>query len=1089
MNGLSTGLPFGVAVRFFVAAVVFLGFGQLALAQDAGSPADPEPTTDATAPADAAPATDAAPASSEPAPAEAAAPANDTVPTIPVAADQPGNAPGKIQLDKMEVTGSRLRRTDYETAAPVVTITREDIERTGLTDLNEVLRHMSVAGNNSTIPAIGRGYLALGEVNLDLRNLGGQHTLLLVNGRRWVTGLVSTQPNISDYNTIPTSIIERVEVLKDGASAIYGSDAIAGVVNIITRKDYQGLGVDYHVGGYVQQGDGLNQQASIDWGATKPGQSLFVNLSWTNQDRAETQNREFTKSPIPTAGTTRWSNNTERGRYLFIGNNANASFYACPNLQAGIADSTLATPGVSPVIQATKPIPAGLALCDLARKPDATGTAGPGNTTLDDYRYKTGEDVYNRFKTDSLEQPNQRTALFVQLTQDLLEHAAFSFEGLYNKRKTNTLSSNIAFIGGNGAGAGFGRAGASADNPTNPFGQDVGISAQDLPTQGYGFWSQRLVSEAGQLHFMQDVDTLRLGGTLRGDFQLVDTVFNWSGGYIWSKNKITETVPLENFDTVQRLMGNVVDPNTGAVTYDASVCNGPCLDVFHGQENLDYNLINQGFSNTHQNNEGGQDIAFADLSFELPNFGEILAGPIALALGGEYRKDRYKSEIDPLIKAGNIVLINQQQDSGGNTYTREAYLEMGIPLVKDLPFLHSADLDLAGRFTAAPGFGSITTGKAGLRWQPLDDVLVRGSYSTGFRAPSIAELNLPASQSADPLTDPCADPTKDSTTQANCNADGGGSATGQNTTPYALWAGNPKLDPESSVNITYGVIYSPHFVPDLNLGVDFYKITLEKFITIGGGLGQYFLDNCYKYTTRNYCEYVSGTGHRDQTGDLIYVNVPFFNLGKIQTSGVDFNADYVLPLPATLGRFKFEVDASYLTEFNQYTPKPGAPDVVSGLVGRDDGQFSGYPRWKGGTELTWKGELWNASWSTHLAYHMVEPCQDSYGAIDPTVAYSALGLCSDPRAPVADDPPTPHVDESQPGQWTKNLKTIVYHDLTLGREIPEYKANITIGLKNVLDSDPPISYSNTGSLGWFNYDPQAYETPGRVGYLQASFKF
>jgi iron complex outermembrane recepter protein len=1049
MTKQNIGLP-GWAARRLVVAV------SLALAFAFTSPvrSQEEPEEDAA---------EALPAEPESAPAEAP----ETVETVPVAAEEKAEpvAASGTRLDAIEVTGSRLKRTDYETAQPVVVLSREDIERSGMTDINEILRHLNVAGNNSVTPAINRAALSLGEVSLDLRNLGGSHTLLLVNGRRWVTGLVSTQPNVSDYNTIPTSIIERVEILKDGASAIYGSDAIGGVVNVITRKDYEGVGIDYQIGGFPEQGDGIQQQLSLDWGHATQGRSAFLNLSYTTQGRTETQNRDFTRSPTPAAGKTRWSTNTERGRIVFIPTPANGSFYQCPNLQGPIAASVVADPFLSPILNDTDQVPAGLQLCTLHLIPGADG-GDPG-----DYR-QTQEwvDYYNRYKRDTLTQPNERTALFGQITQDIGERMSFTFESLYNLRRSIGVSYNLAFAGGDAIDD-SGRTGFTADHPANPFGQAVGISLTGLDP-GYGVWTMRLTDDRANLKFQQAVDTLRLGGTLRGNFELLSQPVSWDAGYIWSQNKIEEIVPLYRYDRMQRQIGNVIDPNTGLVSYDPSAdpCTGRCrpIDPFRGQAGFDYGAVTYATYDTFQRNKGGQDIYFFDVGSELPTAG-FLAGPIAMATGLEVRKDRYESIIDPVIKAGDLVGINQQQDSGGENTSEEAYIEFGLPLLKDLPFASALDIDLAGRISRYPGFGQIQTGKAGIRWQPVDDLLLRGTYSTGFRAPSIAELFLPAAVSGDPMTDPCAEPTKTQQTTTNCTQDGAATANGQLTSPYALWQGDRNLKPEESINVTYGLIYSPRFVPDLNIAVDFYKITIDQYITIGGSLAQYFLDSCYKQSARNYCNFIN----RTDEGELDYVDTPYFNLGKIETSGVDVEIDYLLPLPETLGRFKWTIGASYLTEYNIYTPQPGQPDQVDGAVGRAV-PFGGWPRVKAGTEILWSRDLWSASWNTRMAYHMMEVCNDFL--YQPS--FRELGLCSHPK-----------LDEDGNDVSENELETLFYHNLRVARELPEWNANIGLGINNVLDQNPPQSYSLIGSYYWFNYDPSNYETPGRFAYLQVGFKF
>ncbi|MFC4252311.1 MAG: TonB-dependent receptor domain-containing protein [Sinimarinibacterium flocculans] len=988
-------------------------------------------------------------------------------------APEPAIDDGLARLDTIEVTGSRIRRADYETAQPVFVLSREDIERSGLTDISEILRNITAAGNNSLTGAQGRFALTQGETNLDLRNLGANHTLLLVNGRRWVTGLIPTQTSVSDYNTIPTAIIERVEILKDGASAIYGSDAIGGVVNVITRKDFDGGDLSYHVGQFFEQGDGTAQQLSLSWGMNRPLTNLFMNFSYTDQAEAPNENRSFTARP--SAGPTRDSIVTPNALLRFVElDSRNALLYGCPNLQAGIAAGALGGSPLGGPVQMTSMIPAGLVLCDLTLNPGAEGGAG---NPLDYHQIDRSnpDDVYNRFADGTLKQPNERIAFFTQLNQQVFERMHFNFEGLYNRRESTSVGQNAYLGGGNLDGGALGYlAHISASNPNNPFAQDIGWDSTcggpadaggdpNSPTctgigDGSGAWAIRRGPGLNNQSFYASVETIRAGGGFSGDFDLFSQLVFWDAGYIYSRSRIEENLPSVNYELAGIALGNF------------GTCDGDCapLNVFQGSAGLTQAAIDFILTDNWQRNRTQQEIAYLNFSTELPVLDGVLAGPLAVAVGGEFRREEFESEVDDSLQRG-LVRMNLIKPLGGRTYAREAYMEFGVPLLKDAPLAQALDLELAGRYSHYPRIGAVTTGKAGLRWQPVSDLMLRATYSTGFRAPSIGELYLGESQSYDPLSDPCADPGADPTADANCLQDGtpGGGSGSNVATPYDLWQGNPDLEPERSRNLTYGLIFSPRWVTDLNFSVDFYNIVIDDFVVIGQG--QFFLDSCYKTEQRNYCDYI----HRDATGTLTYIDTPYFNLAKVETAGVDFGIDYALPM-ADYGRLKLRLEASYLEKFESTAPRPGQEDEVTSEVGTVDGQFFGYPRWKAAGYLSWEVERFTASWTTRMAYHMTEPCGDLF----PTPSLKDLGLCSNPDVVDADGNPAPE----------NRLHTLFYHHVQLSYDFADYDAEIAIGVNNVFDQDPRVSRS-LASLYWYNYDPNHYDAPGRFGYLRAGFRF
>jgi iron complex outermembrane receptor protein len=1089
--------PANWAARTTVAFIATL-FATAPFAQDEPAPADAAPAEEAATPeatpaeapaeAPAAPA-DAAPAEGAPA-TDAAATPEATPETIPVQTAETEKAPEGTKLDTIEVTGSRLKRTDYETAQPVFVMSREDIERTGLSDISEILRNITAAGNNSLSAQQGRFALTMGETNLDLRNLGSNHTLLLVNGRRWISGLIQTQTSVSDYNTIPTAIIERIEVLKDGASAVYGSDAIGGVVNVITRKDFTGGEFNYHFGQFYQQGDGNNQQASLSWGWTNPGTNLFMNLSYTDQAEAPNENRSLTRLPL--AGPTRYSIVTPNALLRFVElDSTHAAAYQCPNLQAGIGAGAAegAAPGTGGTVAQTQVIPAGLVLCDLTLDPGATGGAG-NPTDYHQIQRTNPDDVYNRFADGTLKEPNERMAFYTQGQHDLAPYGDWAqgiqvnFEALYNMRKSLSVGQNAYLGGGNLDGGPKGYlAYIGAENPNNPFGQEIGFdsscgglgSSGADPTSpsctgvgdGSGSWAIRRAPGLNNQTFEDTVHTVRLGGGVTGDFDFAEHAFSWDAGYIYGRSKIEEILSSVNYAKAGKALGafgtTCVEAEDGCVP----------LNVFQGPAGLDPKAVDYVLDNNWQRNRTQQEIAYAGLTTEIP-VGSWLPAPIAIAVGGEFRKDQFRSLIDPNIQQG-LIRLNTLNPLNGATYAREAYVELGIPLLQDVPGAQALELDLAGRYSNYPRIGPVRTGKAGLRYQPTDSLLVRTTFSTGFRAPNVGELYLGAAQSYDPIVDPCAAPGDNATADENCTNDGtpGGGQGGAVIVPYDLWQGNLNLQPERSRNITYGFVYSP--TPDVNFSVDVYDIKITDYVVIGQG--QYFLDACYKVSTdpaqRNYCNYIE----RDDSGNLLYVNTPYFNLASVETSGVDFGTAWQLPVPAAVGRFKLSLDASYLQKFETAFPRPGQEDLVESSVGIASGQFFGYPRWKAGGNLTWDLAPFKANWSTRMAYRMVEPCGDLF----PTPSLKDMGLCSDPDHQEIEDGEIIAAPLNQ-------LHTVFYHNVQFGYELAQYNADFTVGINNVLDQDPQVSRS-LSSLYWYNFDPNHYEVPGRFGYVRAGFKF
>ena len=939
------------------------------------------------------------------------------------------------ELDALEVTGSRIKRTDYETAQPVLSIGREQIERTGLSSIGDLIQNLATAGSalNTTNNNGGNG-----SVEVDLRNLGSARTLVLVNGRRWVNGLRSNSSASVDLNTIPVSVIERVEVLKDGASAVYGSDAIAGVINIITRNNYQGVDLRSQVGGYFEDSDGMTQQHSVSIGSLAGATSVFTDISYTRQDDVFARNREIAKVPQFGTGNTRGSSATPQGRFLFVPQAANNPCAA------------------SPFFQAT-------GLCNL------TLTDGEDGVEASDFRDFTADDRYNFAPLNYILTPNERTSIFSSVSHDfgnVLFGNPVTFQGefLYNIRKSAQQLAETPLFVGDLAGPPFDTLVVAADQVFNPFDQELGRA--NGAGEGSAFIGRRF-TELGTRNFSQTVDTYRFGGGFKGSFDLLGSFMSWESGMTFAESRNAgKTEGLLNLDRVRKALGPAGDC--------AADANCVPLNLFGGQFNggsitpdqLAY-VAYTGQDSTRQT----QRSAYVYLSNELFN---LPAGPVGAAYGLEIRRDAFEDTPDPLVQS-SASSTNRALPTKGSVDVKEAYVEFNVPVLSGVAMAESLDLSVAGRYSDYDTFGNDTNYKFGVRWKPYSDLLVRGTVSTAFRAPSVSDLFLGLSDSNPGVGDPCSDYTgaigggqpASAEVQANCAADGvPANYTQINPQLLERQGGNPNLTPEEADTFTAGFVFSPEFVEDLNIYVDWYRIELENAITTLGS--ETILNNCYTTAARSStCAFIT----RDGSGNIKEIKNLFVNIGAIDVEGVDFAFDYTLPsLPylSDLGTFKVAMDSAYLIEFTEFVAAADGSLTPTSRQGTNDGQDpAAYPRFKANTDILWNQGPMRASWTTRYIHKQIETCFDGIGP-----SLTALGRCSLP-------------DFDDPSKSKNKIGSTFYHDVQFGYNFADSNFDVTVGVNNVLDRDPPISTSAFAN----SFDVQTYDVPGRFGYLRLRKSF
>lgn len=910
------------------------------------------------------------------------------------------------ELGKVQVTGSRIRQAQIEGIEPTQTLSREDIDRAGLTSVGDILQQLTQSGSalntrfnssgNFGFPSDGGG-IGAGATQVDMRHLDPGRVLVLVDGLRWVAGSSgSGVSNAVDLNTIPVGIIDRVEILKDGASAIYGADAIAGVVNIITKKNQQGVELRAYAGAF-DEGDGETGNFEATIGTETDKISMLFNVGYTDQKEVSAADRFLSKFPVPFTGVTRGSSGTPQGRFLL--NDINGTTIDC-TLNAGVIGPINYDPN------------------------------SPCNG--DDYNTWDNGDRFNFAPFNYYVTPSKRSNIFGQVTVELTPDITWNVKGVYNNRKsTNQAAPEPIFIGP------FAEAGAIADNividasnPYNPFGVNV---FED----GFGFIGRRPL-EAGPRVFNQNVDTTYFSTGLQGSFTAADRNWFWDVNGLYGKNEAS-----------QRKTGALNIARIATALGPVDTCNNTpgCvpLNIFGGQGNGDGTITPEmlNYISFIQSDNSEQELTdfTANISgdlFELP------AGPLSVAVGYEYRKKSGFFQPDPIVVAGESNGVPASPTSGEFSVD-EFYAEFLIPVFADQPFAEKLDFSLALRSSDYSTSGSDTTGKLGFQYMPTSNLMFRGTFAEGLRAPSIGELFGTQARFDAQLNDPCNSVNGVTPNLPGCAGvpDGYEQLNPQIST---LTGGNPDLSPEEAETLTLGLVYSPAWADDtswassLDFEVTYYDIEIEGAIQAVDA--QFILDQCSANASSPLCSNYS----RDSFGNIQDFSNQLTNIGLIETSGVDFNVNWTSP-QYDWGFLQAQWNNSFVNEFTE--------------DGRDlDGiEFSdsGIPDWNSNLYTTVNYRDWKLVWGSRYINRLTETCAGFL---------IGQGLCSNEAA------------------GTNKLGGTTYHDIQI--IFPEWNnVQFELGVNNVTDKRPPTCFSC--SLN--GYDPSNYDGEGQFGYVRATVDF
>lgn len=965
----------------------------------------------------------------------------------PVGAQESGEE--TTELERVEVTGTRIRQAQVEGVQPIQTLTSEELQQSGFTSIGEVLQRITASGGaintrfnssgNFGFPPDGSG-VGAGSTEIDMRFLGPKRVLVLVDGVRWVPGAsASGVPVGVDLNTIPIGIIERVEILKDGASSIYGSDAITGVVNIITRKTYDGMQAQGYVGAY-DDGEGVTKHATLTVGNTSDRSNLLFTVDYFEVGEIFADERDLADVPVPFTGVTRGSSGTPQGRFLFNFPDPGDTFGGLcgPTDTDGDGNPDVTTCNIT--TDPNNPVPNGV--------PDFPG----------DFHSFTNDDRFNFSPFNLYQTPSERIGIFSQARFEVSDSVEFYVKGLFNRRESrNQAAPEPIFIGPDaGTGGLADTIIVDADNPYNPFGID-------LFADGFGFIGRRPL-EAGPRIFRQKVNTFYGAMGFEGTLDVGGRLWVWDANYAFGLNDAEQRK--EGALNIQRIANALGDPSECAQLQGCVP-----LNIFGGQgadgngtitpAMLGYIGFIQKDSSENRINDATINLT-GDL-FDLP------AGPLAFAAGYEFRDHDGSFTPDPVVVAGESNGIPALPTSGGYD-VNEFYVEFAVPILADAPGAKFLDATAAIRYSDYSTFGSTDTGKLGLRWGVTDELLVRGTWAEGFRAPGIGELFGSQTRFDAVLSDPCSN-FEDLTQQQidNCVAQGvpaNGSYEQTNPQISILTGGNESLRPETSDTITAGFVYSPTWAENLSWAqsLDFeftyYDIELEDAIQAPDA--QTILNQCVATNDPAVCSAIT----RNQNGVITRFENTLTNIGRIETSGYDFNLSWTGP-DTSWGRLSAVWNNSWVDEFVEFNPTDTGLQAVD-LVGLERND-RGFPEWQSNLFVDWLFADWRVSWTLRHISELEESCSDFLDGTPDSL--TNLGLCSNP-------------DFEDNSNSTNELDATTYHDIQVAwNGIPN--TTLEIGVHNLFDEDPPpcLSCSLNG------YDPSTYDPAGQFIYVRAGYEF
>jgi iron complex outermembrane receptor protein len=868
------------------------------------------------------------------------------------------DAAATAPIQRVEITGSAIKRIDAETAVPVTVIRIDELKKQGVTTIEQVMSNLSVSqASQGTSQVVGLG--TGGASFADLRGIGANKTLVLLNGRRLANNAFDS--SAPDLNMIPFAALERVEVLRDGASALYGSDAVGGVINFITKKDFRGgvvsIGADT-----PKQSGGRSRSINVGFGAgdlANDGWNVFGVIDHQEQKAVTGLERPY-NARFPGG----LSSSTHPANYFQDDSSGNPAAPGCSSAP------NLITDGATGCQMTTS------SFVDYVPRSERTTGLLKGTFRINENHELGLEYMASQSRIGSQIAP----VPYGGLIQNRMRPDGTTNPFFPGNAFASNIPLNPAFddgLGGAGAQPGF-----------------VHVKWRDLPN---GTRADENVNN--QQRFIASMTGV-LGG------------WDYDGAFSYNENKVRENLKgYSDGDLITKgILNGVINP------YGAQDAAGTAL---LGSAALDGNVQNAKGSTT------GLDL---HLSRELGDWTGS-GRKAAIAVGAEAHREKFLSAANAEYAAKVVAStgIDPYTRNEGSRSVYAGYAELNVPILKTL------DITAALRYDKYSDFGSTTNPKVGFRFQPSKQVLVRGSFSTGFRAPSLYEINSAqtytnSSTYDDPVNCPGGNPIAGKSRAANCEQQF-----------QVLSGGNTALNPEKSKNATIGIVVEP--INNLTVGLDFWSINLKQAI---GSLSQ---DDVFGDPAKYASIY-----HRTASGNLAtdgsqcpnpltcgYVDVRTQNLGGTSTNGIDISTLYRMRT-ANAGNFNFQLNSTYVHKYEYQNSEGGEWHQNVGVYSGSGPVF----RWQNNFALNWsRGE---------------------FGA----------GLAGHHKSG--------YLDQDEANHVASYTTFDSYLSWTMKKGF-----GLTAGLRNMFDRNPPLSVqTETFQSG---YDPRYSDPIGRTFYVRGTYSF
>jgi iron complex outermembrane recepter protein len=948
-------------------------------------------------------------------------------------------------VSELVVTGSRIPRPNLDQPTPVSTISQQLIQNSGTSNLGDVIAQLPALSYSGTVRGNGNSFGDSGGLNFpDLRDLGTSRTLTLVDGKRHVAG--DAGDSAVDLNSIPTALVDRVEVITGGASAIYGSDAVSGVVNIITKKDFEGV------------------EAQVEFGQPwegKPGRNTSAYLTVGHNFDNDRANFTFTgfwdQAKGVKANDIRSLNN-----YGTIVNSP--PFDGAPDrlLVPYLLSDTIDENGVILDFNTSTGVLSPLAGFTIngtpVTQPPRTGTnstafgsfAGPCDTcfALEDWML--------------LSPPTNRRGLATTFRYAITPNVNFSFDGKFVQTKVaDYVQPSFSF-------------GDYVLEPDSAF-ITPAIQAR-LDTLGPDSLPliSRFNGDLGARTNNITRETWRFVTGFDGKFTTDLADVTWELSY--NRGQTSNVIISRNSmipGNYAAAVDSVIDPNSGAVRCRVDVPEAQ-YDGWTAPENMTpeacvpYNPFGQQNSvqaleyvrhEAYRQHKIDQEVVTATFGFDTSKFLNLDGGAVGFAGGFEYRKEDSENINDPFIKAGYSDTAPQPDASGGFD-VKEVFLETRVPLLANRPYIDELTIDAAIRYADYSTVGSATAWKVGGVYAPVRDVKFRGTYSEAVRAPNITEAFLPTTSSFFDVEDPCDadDIGRDPDRAANCAALGlpPGFVAVDNQSIQGTASGNEDLDPEKAKSWTVGFVLQPRWTPNFAITLDYYNIKITDAITFIEP--QDIVNNCVDASGGPDEAFCSLFTRNPATNQIDFVESTYLNASKLETSGWDLTVSYqrgIDDLTARMGALRaldgnvtLSITANHLDKLRLYAFQD-RPDEV-----QINEKTLGNPEWKLLANVSYDQGPVRVAWKTRY--------------VSRSVRYSR-------------DPERDGAEAISPSQ----IEPVWYHDVIVRWKLPGRFDGFEVygGINNLFDEEPPLGVVQ--GLG----DDGIYDLVGRYAFAGLKARF